>query len=92
MKYPPLFFRIRIIEKGAKRIGLWFPALLLWIVLLPLILLALFLTLIGDLMTLFQYRLTQLLAGILAVIGELKGTIVHIDNRKTNSQVRVTIL
>jgi hypothetical protein len=92
MKWPPLFFRIRIIEKGEKRIGLWFPVVLIWILFLPLLLLAFIITLLIDLMTFFQLRLTRALAGILAVTTELKGTIVNIDSRKDDSQLQITIL
>ncbi len=92
MKWPPLFFRIRIVEKGEKKIGCWFPAVLILILFLPLVLLAFIITLFIDLITFFQLRLTLLLAGVLAVTTELKGTKVNIDSRKDNSQVQITIL
>ena len=92
MKWPPLFFRIRIIEKGEKKIGFLFPAVLIWILLLPLILLAFIITLCIDLITFFQLRLTLILAGVLAVTTELKGTIVNIDGRKDDSHVQITVL
>ena len=92
MKWPPLFFRIRIIEKGEKKIGFWFPAFLIWILILPLVVVAFALTLLIDLMTFFQLRLTLLLAGVMAVTTELKGTIVNIDSRKDDSQLQITIL
>jgi hypothetical protein len=87
-----MFFRIRIIDKGKKIICFWFPCILLWILLLPFVILAFLLALLGDILTLCQFRLTRLYIALLALTSELKGTFIDIDNSKTNSHVQVTIL
>jgi len=87
----PLWFYIRIMDKGRKVLGLWLPVPLIWLLLLPFVLLTFTLILTGDLLTAFKFRLTRLLAGVLGLIMKINGTTVKIKNPNEDSSVLVHI-
>ena len=91
MNRPPLFFRIRIVDKGRKVIGLWIPAFILLLLLLPLIVLVSIFILIADLFTLFRYRMMLLFWGVLAVFLQMTGTSVRVNDPEDDSSVLVDI-
>jgi len=91
MNLPPLWFYIRVRDKGKKFIGLWLPLLLIWLLLLPFLLMTFILILLGDTLTAFRFRLTRILTAVLGLSTLIKGTTVRINNYKEDSSVLVHI-
>jgi hypothetical protein len=91
MILPPLFIYFRIVDNGKKIIGLWFPMVLIWLILLPFVIIAFIVTLIGDIITFFQYRMTLILGSVLSLTTKLHGTTVNINNPISNSQIIIDI-
>ena len=91
MKRPPIVFRIRIIDKGKKAIGLWLPSLVVFLLIFPFVVLTVALLLIADLFTVFRYRMSLLFMGVIFVLTQMTGTSVRINNPKEESLVLVDI-
>lgn len=80
----PLALRLDIRQRDRPRVVLWFPVIILWLILAPLMAAALPFLLIAALATMHGGRCKGLLLGyvmVFAVIGTLSGLRIDIDGR-----------
>jgi hypothetical protein len=82
MRMPPYLISMRVTDQGHTKFRLWLPLFLLWLLMLPFFVLALVLTLLVDLFTLaigWRFNATRFLFGVVGLLGETRGTEVHVD-------------
>ncbi len=93
MKLPPALTRVRFIRPGGRRFGLWVPVFLLWPLLFPLGLVALAIAALADAILYASGRTyhhyTRLVAGLFALLGETRGTIVRVDGPETDIHIEI---
>jgi len=84
--FPPMLMYLRIDPPDRRRIGLWLPLLLVWLILLPIVVLILALTLVADAALILAgqryHHYTLLLFRCLEVLSATRGTVVRIDSDK----------
>ncbi|MBD3217563.1 MAG: hypothetical protein GF310_04750 [candidate division Zixibacteria bacterium] len=93
MIYPPSILRIRIMEEGRKKIGLWFPLFLLWPFMLAISILLLPLVLIVSLILWPSGRGKKIILAfplIFNLICNMRG--LRVDVRGANDNVFVNFL
>jgi uncharacterized membrane protein len=83
MILPPLSMWLDVASPGHRRVRLWLPLFLVWLLLVPLALLALVLAIVADLVLLLAGRpyhhYTLLLLGCFAVLAATRGTVVRVN-------------
>jgi hypothetical protein len=88
----PLWMRIRIKESDRKNIRLSIPLFLVWLLLLPLLLLALPFVLIAALLTWHRGHGRMILAAVpllITVIGHLPGLHIEVDNPENQTLITI---
>ena len=89
MRMPPYLLQLRVIDQGKTKIRLWLPLFLVWLILLPLLCVALAVTLLADLLSLLAWKqpgFTRFLFGVLGTINAVKGTEVHVEDKSHKNQ------
>lgn len=90
---PPLVIDVHVHEVGGRRVRVWFPFVLLWPFLAIVFGFALLVTALVDLALLGAgaryHHYTQLLLGVLRLLGESRGT--RVNALSDNSLIHVTI-
>jgi hypothetical protein len=75
----------------ASRPGIWLPLFLVWLLLLPLLVLALCLTLLADIVLFVAgqsyHHFTLLLLGAIGLLGATRGTVVHVHADNTDIDI-----
>lgn len=83
---PPLFVVLNVVQRG-RRIRLWIPLFLFWILLLPLLLVLLPFAVLALLaMDLSPHRS---IGAMLGVLGSLRGTSIDIAQADSNVFIRI---
>lgn len=81
---PPMLLHLHVSTADRPRVGIWLPLFLIWLLLLPVLILALALTVLTDFfLLLFGHGFqgyTLLLVNALALLGYTRGTEIHIHN------------
>ena len=88
----PLWMRIRIKESDRKNIRLFIPLFLVWLLLIPLLILALPFVLIAALVTWPRGHGRMILASIpllIAVLGHLSGLHIEVDNPENQTFISI---
>ena len=97
MRMPPYLISLRVMDQGRTKFRLWLPLFLLWLVLLPLLVLALVVTVLLDLLTRPMgnaFRFTRFLFAVIGVMGAARGTEVQVatgDPKHPNQRVAFTL-
>ncbi|NTW29049.1 MAG: hypothetical protein HGA39_06780 [Coriobacteriia bacterium] len=83
---PPMLLYVRVGTPERPNLGIWLPLFLVWLVLLPIVVLALLLAMAAD-VVLFAvgrpyHRYTLLLLGCFEVVGAMRGTVVRIHSNE----------
>lgn len=92
MMLPPATMRLRIVEGGRKKIGLWLPIFLLWPLLLVVVLLAVPLYLVLLLVSPFvpkANKVVKAIPAIYSVICALKGLTVDVKDENENVLIKI---
>lgn len=88
---PPLLMYLNVGQPGARRVRLWLPLFLVWLLLLPLVVLALALTILADVVLTLAgqdyHSYTLLLLGLLGLVADLRGMTVKIHSDDTNVDI-----
>lgn len=86
MSVPPLLLYLRVGTAQKPGTGLWLPLFLVWLLLLPIVVLAAAITIVADVVLFLagrQYhRYTLLLVGALGLLGETRGMTVRIRTKE----------
>jgi hypothetical protein len=89
--YPPMLLYLRIGAPDRPGHGVWLPLFLVWLILLPLLVFILAVTLMVDVVLLLTgdryHHYTLLFLRCLGLIGDLKGTVMHIHSKDTNVDI-----
>jgi hypothetical protein len=93
MRMPPMFmtFKIKAGPEG-KRFSIWFPIILVWLLLMLIMLPLLPILIVADLIFLivgFRYSLIAALFALADVVGELNGLVVDVDSKAKNEKVYI---
>ena len=92
---PPVILYVKVRDKGRTVFVLPIPFILLWplVVILPLVLLPILAIIQAALyFTRWRYPLCQAVLIYLRILSSLRGLQVHVDSKKENSLVRVSII
>jgi len=93
MIVPPLSMWLDVQPRGQNRIRMWLPLFLLWLLLLPLIVLAFVVTMVVDVALILAnqryHHYTLLLYRCFEVLADTRGTVVRVNAE--NAVVDVTI-
>jgi hypothetical protein len=84
MSFPPCILSLRVTENDRTKVRLWLPLFVLWLLLLPLLVLALVGTLLADLLTLLSGHrpgYTRLVVGVLRVFSAARGAEVMVPDK-----------
>lgn len=89
--YPPMLLYLRIGSPDTSRRGVWLPLFLVWLILLPLLVFVLVVTLLVDAVLLLvgdrYHHYTMLYLSCLGLLGDLKGTVMHIHSDSTDVDI-----
>ncbi len=90
---PPLSMWLHIESPGHRRVRLWLPLFLVWLILLPLMVLVMAIAIVVDVGLYVAgqsyHHYTLLLLGVLEVLADTRGTVVRVYG--TDAIVNVTI-
>jgi len=90
---PPALTHVRVVRPGGKRFGLWVPVFLLWPLLFVLGLVALAIAALADSILYASGRTyhhyTRLVAGLFALLGKTRGTVVRVDGPDTDIHIEI---
>lgn len=81
----PLFIRLKVRQPGKHRVRLWFPVILIWIILAALMIVLLPFLLLGSLFSLGRgpgFRLLLIYPLLAAVLWNLGGLTIDVDQKK----------
>jgi hypothetical protein len=88
---PPMLLYVKVSTRERKRIGIWLPLFLVWLILLPLVALMFAVTVAVDLVLILAdqpyHHYTLLLARVFGVLGDCRGTTVHVNADHTNVRI-----
>lgn len=84
--FPPMLLYLRAGKPDSRRVGLWLPLFLVWLILLPIVLFVLALTILADVVLFFAgvryHHYTLLLLRCFGVLGATRGMVVRVDSPK----------
>lgn len=85
--FPPMLLYMRLESPQRRGFGMWLPLFLVWLILLPIVVLAALTAALAD-AALFlggasYHHYTLLLLRCLSVLGALRGTVVHVHSAET---------
>lgn len=92
---PPALVKVHIVENGRRRINIWFPIILLWVLLMLISLALLPILIFIDLLLRARGRTKGCLYSmycIFSVLNALRGTEVRVINKKQQNLVDVRLL
>jgi len=88
MNLPPLSMWLAIDSPDRRPVRLWLPLFLVWLLLLPLVVLALVGTVLADLVLAIAgqryHHYTLLLLGCCEAVGDARGMVVRIESNGSN--------
>ena len=88
---PPMLLHLRVGPPDRSPFGLWLPLFLVWLILLPIVVLAALIAILVDLVLLLAgeryYHYTLLLLRCLGVLAATRGTEVRIHADKTDIDI-----
>jgi len=91
--FPPMLVYLRLSKPDKSRMGLWLPLFLVWLLLLPIILLAVLLAMLVDVALVLSGRdfhsYTRLLLHLLGVLGTARGTVLSIHSEDNVIDVKL---
>lgn len=82
----PFFVRLKVRQPGKRRVRLWFPVILIWIILAALMIILLPFLLLGALFSLGRgpgFRLLLVYPLLAAVLWNLGGLTIEVDQKKS---------
>jgi hypothetical protein len=82
----PFFVRLKVQQPGKRRVRLWFPVIIIWILLAALLIILLPFLLLGALFSLGRgpgFRLLLVYPLLAAVLWNLGGLTIDVDQRKS---------
>jgi len=94
MMLPPAIMRIRVVENGRKKIGLWLPVFLLWPVLILLAVVSIPLLLVLMLGFWWHHVARKVIRSIPAIFGiicSMRGFAVEVENKEKKEEVIIKI-
>jgi hypothetical protein len=84
--FPPMLLYLRHGDPETAGPGIWLPLFLVWLLLLPIAVLAFVLTMVADVVLFLvgerYHHYTLLLLGCLGLLGAMRGTVVHVRDRE----------
>jgi hypothetical protein len=84
--FPPMLMYLRVTHPERRAIGVWLPLFLVWLILLPLIVLALALSIVVDIVLFLvgqrYHYYTLLLLECLGALGATRGTSVRVRSAR----------
>lgn len=90
---PPLSLWVHVESPEHRNVRIWLPLFLVWLLLVPVMVLAFAITIVVDIALYVvgrpYHRYTLLLLGILGLVSDTRGTVVRINN--ADAIVDVTI-
>jgi hypothetical protein len=93
MNLPPILTRVYVARPGRRSFGLWVPVFLLWPLLFVVGLLALAVAALADAVLAAgghtYHHYTRLVAGLFALLGETRGTIVQVVGPENNIHIEI---
>ena len=93
MIVPPLSMWLHIASPGHRTVRLWLPLFLLWLLLLPLLVLAFVLTILTDVVLSVAGRsyhhYTLLLLGCMGLLAETRGMVIRVNSEDSIVDVAI---